>query len=649
MFDRPRRFDRYGGDDNFRERRSRDKVVIRRAVDYASTVVEDQAHRCFAPHPLRAAYPGQVSSLAVQPHNTYVRYTLPPRATAFNVASAVCTNPVQRPELYNFEKMMSRPTKPVTCSIWSPNGRRLICGGNASASAGGSFTLWDGATFRFENMVTAHTCGIKCIQWSHGDNYFLSSDEQGNIKYFLETCSELHTMKGDTQGAVLGLAFAPTNAKFASCGADTTVKVWDYNSHVEERVLVGHSGTVHCVDWHPDKSLLVSGEQNNLIKFWDPRDAQGGLCTLTGHNNRVNRVLFNRNGNWMASSAQDNLVMLWDLRTLKCFAELRGHTNSVTALAWHPVHEHLFCSGDYSGSLVFWTTYSTVPQAVMPRVHTASINTCSWHPAGHLLATGGHDSSMKLWARPRAGQPCGNEDNRLMFAARLQELGTTATLRTEDEETPAVDVPLPEDETAKAGAADSEDDDGEAAVAGRKRKRSSEPTDSNGPSKSDPFAESDELAGEVPLGEAFAGFEAGLGATVAKVWSRPKTVDGVSASVVTTAPNTNNAVQPVRVPRPGYVCKKCNRSGHFIQDCPLNSQPPEGYVCRICNIPGHYKRDCPRLAGQQRQGGGPGRGGPGRGGGRGDGGRGGYGGPRDRYGGGGGRGGPRDHGRGRRW
>ncbi|OJA10208.1 hypothetical protein AZE42_05129 [Rhizopogon vesiculosus] len=46
-------------------------------------------------------------------------------------------------------------------------------------------------------------------------------------------------------------------------------------------------------------------------------------------------------------------------------------------------------------------------------------------------------------------------------------------------------------------------------------------------------------------------------------------------------------------PPPGYKCRRCDSSEHFISSCPERQKPPEGYVCRICNTPGHLVRDCP--------------------------------------------------------
>ena len=48
-----------------------------------------------------------------------------------------------------------------------------------------------------------------------------------------------------------------------SCSDDGTVRVWDFFSCREERVLRGHGADVKCVDWHPTQGLLASGSKGN--------------------------------------------------------------------------------------------------------------------------------------------------------------------------------------------------------------------------------------------------------------------------------------------------------------------------------------------------------------------------------------------------
>lgn len=67
------------------------------------------------------------------------------------------------------------------------------------------------------------------------------------------------------------------------------VRIWDWEYYKEERALTGHGWDVKTVEWHPYKSLIVSGSKDNLIKLWDPRTGNS-LSTLYGHKNTVMKV-----------------------------------------------------------------------------------------------------------------------------------------------------------------------------------------------------------------------------------------------------------------------------------------------------------------------------------------------------------------------
>ena len=57
------------------------------------------------------------------------------------------------------------------------------------------------------------------------------------------------------------------------------VEVWSFAESREERILTSNGWDVKCVEWHPEMGLLVSGSEDNLIKFWDSRTGTA-LMTL---------------------------------------------------------------------------------------------------------------------------------------------------------------------------------------------------------------------------------------------------------------------------------------------------------------------------------------------------------------------------------
>ncbi|KAI8904874.1 WD40-repeat-containing domain protein [Gorgonomyces haynaldii] len=315
---------------------------------------------------------------------------------------------------------------PVNAITFTPEGRRLITG-----CSSGEFTLWNGLTFNFETILQAHDAAIRVMRWSHNDTWMLSGDDTGVIKYWQSNMNNLKAFQAHQQDQVVrDISFSPTDAKFASCSDDGTIKIWSFAEAIEEQRLTGHGWDVKCVAWHPYKGLLASGSKDNLAKIWDPKTGQA-LATLHGHKNTIMQLEWNRNGNWLLTACRDHLVRIYDIRTMKELKVFRGHEKEVQSIAWHPVHENLFVSGGWEGSVHFWLTDESEPVSSMENAHESSVFSIDWHPLGHILATGSNDHTTRFWTRNRPGEAMNDRFN--MSKAEADRLGLKAqTVNEED-------------------------------------------------------------------------------------------------------------------------------------------------------------------------------------------------------------------------
>lgn len=55
----------------------------------------------------------------------------------------------------------------------------------------GEFTLWNGLTFNFETILQAHESQIRCMKWSHNDEWLLTADHAGYVKYWQENMNNV--------------------------------------------------------------------------------------------------------------------------------------------------------------------------------------------------------------------------------------------------------------------------------------------------------------------------------------------------------------------------------------------------------------------------------------------------------------------------
>ncbi|XP_039056942.1 flowering time control protein FY-like [Hibiscus syriacus] len=173
----------------------------------------------------------------------------------------------------------------------------------------------------------------------------------------------------------------------------------------------GHGWDVKNVDWHPTKSLLVSGRKDNLVKLWDAKTGRE-LCSFHGHKNTVLCVKWNQNGNWLLTAGKDQIIKLYDIRAMKELASFRGHRKDVTALASHPFHEEYFVSGSFDGSIFHWVVGRETPQVEIPNAHDNSVWDIAWHPIRYLLCSGSNDHMTKFWCRNRPGDTTRDKYNK---------------------------------------------------------------------------------------------------------------------------------------------------------------------------------------------------------------------------------------------
>ena len=394
------------------------RVRGRRPVtDYGSTFIHWMRNR-------QPRYKGSYRGEYERPSASYIVDMLPPLARVTAPADSVPTK--------HLHTSLNKARHPINVVRWTPEGRRLL-----TASTSGEFTLWNGMGFNFETIMQAHDTHVRALAYSHSNDWLVSADDQGIIKYWQPNFNNVQVIKGHHY-AIKDLAFSPNDAKFITASDDSSLKIWDFAGGVAESTLQGHGWDAKTCDWHPTKGLIVSGSKDHLVKLWDPR-TQRCLTTLHGHKNTVNKTAFERVlGNCLATCGRDMTARIFDLRMMRDICLLKGHEREITTFAWHPIHSNLITTAGHEGSLHHYildepntpaagaggagggvgsstAVYesadpSTAPaQAIypahrVPYAHEYSIWSLDWHPLGHILASGSNDKLTRFWSRGRPGE-----------------------------------------------------------------------------------------------------------------------------------------------------------------------------------------------------------------------------------------------------
>ncbi|CAH0016480.1 unnamed protein product [Clonostachys rhizophaga] len=418
--------DRAGGQDGAFVRAPRGRRPV---TDYSATVTHWLRNR--APN-----YKGPYTGESERPSASYIVDMVPPIGRPTRSVDSIPTK--------HLHSSLNKIKHPINVVRWTPQGRRLL-----TASTSGEFTLWNGTGFNFETIMQAHDSAIRALEYSHSDEWLISGDHDGVIKYWLPNFNNVENINAHSD-PIRDLAFSPQDNKFVTASDDSTLKIFDFTGGVMESKLEGHGWDAKSVDWHNRLGLIVSGSKDHLVKLWDPR-SKNCLTTLHGHKSTVTKVLFEKvQGHCLATSARDQTARIFDLRIMRDICLLKGHEKDISTLTWHPVHANLLTTGGMDGSVFHYLldtpnppaghpltvspwdspdptstpAQSVWPMHKVPYAHDYAVWSLDWHPMGHILASGSNDRITRFWTRARPGDTEVSQDRYHIGEAAAEAQGT---------------------------------------------------------------------------------------------------------------------------------------------------------------------------------------------------------------------------------
>lgn len=232
-------------------------------------------------------------------------------------------------------------------------------------------------------------------------------------RYFWEQChadQEL-TLRGHG-GEVSGLSFSPDGRLLASCGADSTLKLWNLETKQEITTLRGHKTWVNNAVFSPDGRVIASASDDATVKLWSVAD-HFSIATLSGHSGKVLDLRFSRDGATLASCGEDGTVRLWEVSTHKSSGVLQHH-GMILSCDFSP-DGALLATGGSDQCVTLWDVRSRQVIGTLPS-QDHEVQRMAFSPTGRFLATASEGESIVVW-----------EVSTLREAARLKSDGARFT------------------------------------------------------------------------------------------------------------------------------------------------------------------------------------------------------------------------------
>ncbi len=297
------------------------------------------------------------------------------------------------------------PNRDIRALAFSPDGRFL-----ATVSEDGKIRVWD-RKCRSQCCTCGPHNGVLSIAFSNdGSRFATASQEDGKLNLWRTESGELLKSFSVT-GRVLGLAsvrFSPSDAILAAKGGDI-ICFWDVkSSKMLDHPWIGHQSGVYSVAVSPDGRFLASAGEERSVLLWDLA-TRSVKRKLAGHSQKVRSVSFSPDGVYLASASEDQSIRIWKVATGESICCLKGHKGLCTSVVFSPDGAVLF-TGSFDKTIRVWDVKTGQERKVIEGHtgeiaavgHTGEIAAVAIAPNGKVLASCGHDHSIRLW-NPQTG------------------------------------------------------------------------------------------------------------------------------------------------------------------------------------------------------------------------------------------------------
>jgi serine/threonine protein kinase len=256
--------------------------------------------------------------------------------------------------------------------------------------------LWDMQGNRLTTLM-GHLKDITALHFTPDGETLVSASADATAKIWnLQSGTLHHTLVGH-EGRINSTYVSPNGQLTVTGGSDRLIKVWDIASGSELQSLSGHTSAINQLEMTQDGKYIISASEDKTLKIWNLATGEN-IQTLTGHASGVKAVVANPKNQILASGADDG-ILVWNLASGQRLRTLASESKDARSLAFSSDGQYLL-SSHTDGSLKLWN-WQTGRLIETVRGHSDSVGAIAICPepwqGQRILVTGGLDHRLGIW------------------------------------------------------------------------------------------------------------------------------------------------------------------------------------------------------------------------------------------------------------
>lgn len=163
-----------------------------------------------------------------------------------------------------------------------------------------------------------------------------------------------------------------------------------------DRVLVGRSDRVKCVDIHPKETWILSALYNGNVFIWNYESEQI-IRTFEVSEVPVRCAKFISRKNWLIVGSDDMCIRIYNYNTCEKIKEIEAHTDYIRSIAVHPTLPFVLSASD-DMSIKLWDWDHNWDNTIIFEGHTHYVMQVEINPKDtNSFASASLDRTVKVW------------------------------------------------------------------------------------------------------------------------------------------------------------------------------------------------------------------------------------------------------------